>query len=444
MPHQDEIEAIRTHEAALQRSVTAWIITGLIFMLLPGTFLGAWNLIAISNRHGVARLDPAWIQAHGHAQIFGWIGTFVLGIGFYSLTKMRGIGRFAVTRSWTSWGLWTTGVVARWATNVWQWEWRWMLPVSAVLELAGFLIFFFTVRGHRSPDEPRRSDEAAGSPIWVALVLAGTAGFLLSLVANLGMGLSSALYGSGPAIAHVANQRMLALFTWAFPVLMIWGFSARWLPVFLGLRPPSARVLVLALALDSLAVLSAGVGRWTLAAVLFTIAAAGAVIGLNLMATPDRPPKTSGVHPTFPLFIRIAYVWLLMSAALSIAAAEWDTAGGLWGASRHALTVGFMSTMVFSIGQRVLPAFCGMRMLYSPKLMFAGLTLLNLGCLLRVGSEIGAYEGYLPVLWSLLPGSAVIEMSAVAVFAVNLLLTLRQVPPHLAQNLSRVTATLAK
>ena len=81
MPSVDS-EAIRTREMALQRAVTVWIVTGLLFMLLPGTFLGAWNLIEISDGRTAAELDPAWIQAHGHAQIFGWIGSFILGIGF--------------------------------------------------------------------------------------------------------------------------------------------------------------------------------------------------------------------------------------------------------------------------------------------------------------------------------------------------------------------------
>jgi hypothetical protein len=87
--------------------------------------------------------------------------------------------------------------------------------------------------------------------------------------------------------------------------------------------------------------------------------------------------------------------------------------------------------MVFAIGQRILPAFCGMRVLFSPALMFAGLAMLTAGCGLRVGSEIGAYEGYLPSLWPLLPVSAVIEMTAVTVFAANLLLTFKSVPAHL-------------
>lgn len=422
-------EAIR-HEAALQRSVTAWIVTGLFFMLLPGTFLGAWNLIEITGRQEAAALDPAWLQAHGHAQIFGWIGSFILGIGFYSLTKMAGMARFAVSRSWVSWALWTAGVTLRWATNLWEWHWRTMLPLSALLELAGFLLFFVTVSRHRGPKP--KAGAAAESRVWMGVVIAGTAGFLLSLSANLGVALDAALAGAGPAIAHVPNQRLLALFTWAFPVVTIWGFSARWLPVFLGLREPRSRLLVAALAVNLAATAGALAGWWLAAAALFTLGAALAAAALGVLRRGVRPAKTTGVHPTFPLWVRFAYGWLLVSAVLTVAAALWDVEGGLWGASRHALTVGFISTMVFAIGQRVLPAFCGMRVLFSPALMFAGLALLNAGCTLRVVSEIGAYEGYLPALWPLLPVSAITEMTAVTIFAANLLLTFRQPPAHLA------------
>ncbi len=67
---------------------------------------------------------------------------------------------------------------------------------------------------------------------------------------------------------------------------------------------------------------------------------------------------------------------------------------GIWGASRHALTVGFIAVMVFCVGQRILPAFAGMRLLWSTRLMFAGLLLLTTGCTLRVSSEVLAYQGY--------------------------------------------------
>src|SRR5437773_3311746 len=62
-------------EQSLSRLLMTFIVTGLIFVLLPGTFLGVWNLIKISSRQAVNSVSPAWIQAHGHAQLFGWVGT---------------------------------------------------------------------------------------------------------------------------------------------------------------------------------------------------------------------------------------------------------------------------------------------------------------------------------------------------------------------------------
>src|ERR1039457_3897236 len=136
-------------EKTLSRLLMLYISTGLLFMLLPGTFLGVWNLLAISSHRAADSVSPAWIQAHGHAQIFGWIGTFILGIGFYSITKMGRLPAFAVPRGWTCFGLWTTGITLRWFEGVVGWQWRVLLPFSAILELAAFLLFFQTVSRHR-------------------------------------------------------------------------------------------------------------------------------------------------------------------------------------------------------------------------------------------------------------------------------------------------------
>ena len=85
-------------ERLLSRMLMLYISTGVVFMLLPGTFLGVWNLLAISSHRAANSVSPAWIQAHGHAQIFGWIGTFILGIGFYSIPKLRRMGRLPLPR----------------------------------------------------------------------------------------------------------------------------------------------------------------------------------------------------------------------------------------------------------------------------------------------------------------------------------------------------------
>jgi len=98
------------------------------------------------------------------------------------------------------------------------------------------------------------------------------------------------------------------------------------------------------------------------------------------------------VDRSFSYFIRMAYGWLMVAALLGVVAARWDTSGGIWGASRHALTVGFVAVMVLSVGQRILPAFGGMRLLWSTRLMLTGLALLVTGCTMRVSCEIVAYH----------------------------------------------------
>ncbi len=422
---RDAPSAAAFTEAALQRLVTVYIVTGLVFLLLPGTFLGVWNLISISSRHTLGQLPPAWIQAHGHAQLFGWLGTFIIGIGFYSLSKMGATRPVAVRAGWTAWVLWSGGAALRWAANVSGWEWRTLLPLSAGLQLAGFLIFFATVSRHK-----RSGQAAVRVEPWMKLVIAATVSFLLALLANVGLAVHASLLGEGPAIGHELDQRFLFLSAWGFPVLAVWGFNARWAPVFLGLKEPRSGGLMSALVLECGGLAAALLGQFVWAAVLLLAAAPVAAAALRMGERAWKPAKTQGVSATFPYFVRGAYLWLGVAAVLGVWAALADAHGGLWGASRHALTVGFLATMVFAIGQRVLPAFCGMRVLYSKGLMLASLAVLNTGCLLRVAAEIPAYEWDTLAAWKLLPVSAVTELTAVTLFAVNLLVTLWLPPPR--------------
>ncbi|MGE5113482.1 MAG: hypothetical protein ACM3JB_21680, partial [Acidobacteriaceae bacterium] len=189
------------------------------------------------------------------------------------------------------------------------------------------------------------------------------------------------------------------------------------------------RWLLVALGVSSSGVLIAMAG-WIAFA---TIALCGGILisalALRLLEPIQQPAKTKGVHPSFPVFIRLAYLWGMVAAVLGIWASLVPDSHGIWGASRHALTVGFLAMMVFSVGQRILPAFSGMRLLFSTKLMFGSLSLLAIGCLLRVSSEIVAYQGFATWAWSWLPVSAVMEMSAVTIFAVNLFGTFLSRPP---------------
>ena len=407
---------VRARELALSRLLMAYVGSGLAFMLIPGTFLGVWNLIQISSRESVRSISPAWIQAHGHAQVFGWVGSFILGIGFYSIPKLLGEEKGTLAAAWLCWAMWTVGVALRWLANVYLWEWRALLPVSSVLELAAFGIFFYAVSQHRPQDRGQGKLDP-----WIWVVISASLALLLGLLDNLAISTYLAAGGRGPEIPRVLDQPYLALMGWGFLAPFVWGFSAKWMTVFLGLKPARTRLLLAAVGVSFLGIILGFAGRMSLATILFVVAAALAILALRIFEPAARKAKTRGVHPSFPFFIRMAYGWLLAAALLGAGAARWDSSGGIWGASRHALTVGFVAIMVLSVGQRILPAFAGIRLLWSKSLMFVALALLTLGCALRVSCEVLAYQSYAMWAWRMLPASAVLELAGITAFAVNIL-----------------------
>ena len=421
----EALQATREREKAMSKLLMAFIGTGVLFMLFPGTLLGVWNLLQISGREHGARISPAWVQAHGHAQVFGWIGTFLLGIGFYSIPKLQDRATLVIRAAWICWALWTVGVGLRWASTVYLWNWRVLVPAGGILEVAAFLIFFAIVSQHR----PKDSSQKALEP-WVWVVMTATLGFLSSLTVNLVLSLQASFRGVDPAFPHEADQRYLALIGWGFLVPFVWGFSAKWMKVFLGLRAFRTQFLYGAVIVNLAGVAFALLGHFTPATVLFLLAVGLSIVAIRIFEHSEQEAKIKGIHKSFPVFVRIAYGWLVVAAGLGVAANFLDTSGGFWGASRHALTVGFVSTMVLAVGQRILPAFAGMRLLWSPRWMFAGLLLLTIGCTLRVGSEVLAYQGYASWAWQALPVSALSELTALSVFAANLLCTFLFQPSH--------------
>src|SRR5579864_3780696 len=423
-------EVIARREVRLSRVLAAYIAAGLIFMLLPGTFLGVWNLIAISSHQSPGTVASAWIQAHGHAQIFGWIGTFILGIGYYSIPKLRRTQPFALWAPWTSFVMWASGVLLRWTAGVYEWHWRTLMPLSAALEVVAFLIFFRVVSGHR----PAATTGKTKFDEWILVVIAGSIGWLAALIINLLSAAFLAWRGLSPVLPHGFDQRFLVLQTWGFLVPFVWGFSARWLPIFLGLRNTRSSLLLWAVALNSAGVLAALFDWMRASTLLLTCGVIIAIFALRVFESSERPPKTIGVHTTFPSFVRIGYLWAVAASLLGIWASMTAIAPGIWGASRHALTVGFFAVMVFCIGQRVLPAFSGVKLLFSNRLMFWGLALLTTGCALRVAAQVLAYQNMSARAWVWLPASAVTEFPAVTLFAVNLIGTFARSVPRRAAN----------
>jgi uncharacterized protein involved in response to NO len=410
-------------ERRKSRLFRLWIATGIFFMVLPGTILGFANLLLISAHHGLNGLSPAWIQAHGHSQVFGWIGSFVLGIGFYSQPLTRANrGRLPIL----CWGLWATGLTLHWLAGAYLWQWRITLPVSGAAELIAILLFLYAASQHKLPEHAESNAAAKSKPRvepWMQTVLVSNAALFVAIAINFVLGVRLAIAGLTPAIPHGFDQRYLVLLGWGFLAPLVWGFSARWLTIFLGVKPVRGRLLQIAVALDLLGVILGMAAQALAATIVLAAAAVLAAIAIRVFSIPERPAKTAGIHRSFPVFLRIAYAWLMVASLLGIWAAAADVHGGIWGGSRHALTVGFAAMMVFTVGPRILPHFAGVRNLWSSGLMFATLLLLLAGCTLRVSMEPLAYEGIAHFAWKVLPISGFLELGAVLLFALQLVMT---------------------
>ncbi len=409
--------ALRERKKSLM--LRAWIIAGLFFMALPGTLLGFSNLVAISEHHGLGFLPAAWMEGHGHAQMFGWIGSFILGIGFYSQPAR---GKSVLRIPMACFVLWTSGVALRWSANIYGCHWRTLFVVSATAELLALLLFLSAARHHKLTD----SEGAQSKPrieLWMISVLLGTAGLLAGVIFNFVECLRLTVAGGSESFPHALDQRYLVILGWGFLAPTVWGFSARWLPTFLGIGQPREKLFRYALLMDIVAIIGAVCGFVPAAMVLLTFTSIAVMFALRLTEQPRGKAKVQGIHPSFPVFIRLAYVWLVIAAGMSVWASLADVHNGIWGASRHALTVGFAATMVFGIGPRILPHFGGVYNLFSKRLMLFSLLLLQFGCTLRVTSEPLAYEGFSMFAWKVLPVSATLELAGVLLFAFNLVMT---------------------
>ncbi len=416
-------------ERRAARALAAFILGGLAFLAFPGTVLGVWNLVEIASHRSAGGASTAWIQAHGQAQLLGWVGSFILGISLYSLPKFRGWTLKKFGAVWTVWALWTAGVAWRWWVGVRPAEWRLGLVASALLELAAYVlaqrVLLFPPR-----EKLRKTERRAPSDLGSWLGIAGFAGLGLALAINLGIAIYVSLTQTLPVYPAELDHLLLIAELWGFVVPLAWGYSTRFVTIFLGLKPPdhrAARWLSPALALI---VLSAFTFRFWITDALALATTLAAVSALRIFHRPARPAKLLYVYRQYPLFIQISYGWLIAATSLAVVADVFPQITGLGGASRHALTVGFIATLIFALAPRMLPAFLGGRELYSARLMAASLWLLTGGCLLRVSCEAIAYTSSpRAAIWSILPVSAYIELSAVLVFAANMALTLRQSPP---------------
>jgi hypothetical protein len=314
--------------------------------------------------------------------------------------------------------LWTLGVSLRWWAGFGLYYWRVMLISGAVLQLVAYNLVLH-ILAFDSGNRERLLPKDLSS--WMGVAGFGALG--MALLLDLAISIWLCLTAARPVAPPSLDRSLVLIAVWGFVVPTAWGYSARFVTIFLGLQQPHhgrARWLLGGVALLVVLALLRVFVFVDLLALVLTVAA---VDSLRIFHPSQRAPKLLGTYRHYPHFVRLAYLWLGVGALLGLGADLFPSVTGLGGASRHAVTVGFIASLIFAIAQRILPSFLNGRELYSVGLMGASLWVLNLGCLLRVSTESIAYSAG-GIAWNLLPFSAFLELGAVLLFFANIGLTL--------------------
>jgi hypothetical protein len=304
-------------------------------------------------------------------------------------------------------------------------EVSWLGPLSgAALVLATVLFLGFLLR------QLGRSLRAA----WGRLIVA--AGVWMVVWACVTLVLRGRAWAQGPGTySESERQLLMELAIFGFALNAIYGFGQKLLSGIVGSGTPRRGAVELTVWLHNVGVvlLSLAHADWMPFAALLGVAALATAafsyaLGMRGFVRVRRSTARPEVgQAALRHYVQLAFFWLLAGMAmLLIAELSWGACGlspphAYLGAVRHALTVGFMTTLILGVGQRLLPIL-GHTLLPWPRLVLPIFLLIAVGNLLRVLTELATPVS--TVAFALMPLSAVLELSALALFTASALRTL--------------------
>ena len=427
----DEL-AEATGAAIVWRDPDAWqphrpfIATALVITLTLGAGWGTWLLTQIGLRGSLTAVSANSVVAHGEAQFWGFIAPFIIGIASGFLPKTTSSPRppraglaalLAV--------LWMT-VLGGFAWSLAPERLPWLGYASAAAAVLAALGYLGMAAGQVG-DKWRIP--------WARFVLASVLWMIVWAFVTCFLRVQAGAAGPG-AYSDSARNLLLEMALFGFAMNAVFGFGLRLLPGMLGKGAPKRPALettfalhnggVLAMAVSHLGVMSGWLEA--LGAVLVAGGALPWVLGLHgTRVKAKSTPRPEAGPPLLPRYIQLALFWfvvgLAMLAAGGIAAAVRGEPlpRAYTGATRHALTVGFLTTLIMGVAQRLLPILSH-DLLAWPRLVGPILILIGVGNALRVGLELATMAW--PVAFWIMPFSSFLELTALALFAANALRTL--------------------
>lgn len=340
-------------------------------------------------------------QMHGVVQVFGFIGLFIMGVGLHVVPRLKGVPPPSPRLGRGLYGAILAGLALRFFAQIPS-ELYGVPGLSGLLGMAGGALLLggsltfasFVLGALRRTKRPADGSERyfGAAVIWLSL------GAAAQLAHTVYLGVTGQT-----VVPDAYNEPVLHALLVGFAATFTFAISLRVLPVFLNIAEPSRRGATIAfwLLTAGLAVRIAGSGGAALldipaladVARAGTLVEAAGLIAIALTLAPWRKPRvplsSPGGYNGYVKFIRTAYVWLIIAAALEAGLALRTLLGAdapayfELSAARHALALGFLTLMVLGAAMRMVPAFGG-TLLAWPRLGDAAFWLVLASVSLRV------------------------------------------------------------
>lgn len=411
---------------------------------------------------GLERWWPVLVQVHGHVQIFGWLGLFIMGVSLYFLPRFAGVPLRSPAAARLSAALITSGLVGRGLAQVGMFAgvdaWGPVLRAASVAQLAGVMLYVALVLDCITTARPEREAFHALRLCFLSMLVGWVASTALiawhSMLAVEQMGFLHPLW----------NQLGLDLFIGFVLLPVAFAFSIRTFPLYLRLpavRWHVGRLVGLFLVGQTLqSVVAAaelvGGGHSSATASVLWLGPAGQLLKgvaillfiwrLDLLTrrqpawinerdgTPPEQPRLHrqprahlpdyGEFGHFEWHIYLAYAFLVLAAGLEV-----HSGAGLLSAAwspvptdalRHVYLAGFGTLLLLGMAPRMLPGFWRLRNPASARLIDVSFVLAASAAVLRVAPGLAPSGPWHDALQWGYGVSGLLGWLAVAALAINL------------------------
>ncbi|HLB26492.1 MAG TPA: NnrS family protein [Dehalococcoidia bacterium] len=425
------------------RQYFPFIAAALFFGVVVGFPLGLTLAHAAAQDSNLGGRWQPLVQAHGHLQLFGWIGMFVMGMGYRLVPRFTGVrvrprALVPLTLVLMASGLALRGLAQPFADES---PLAAVFVASAALEAAGTLVFSGVVLRCLATG---RREAFLYSPFFAAGAVWAAVAALLGLVFVI-----AAARDSATTLPALRASALTFVGLYGFVVMFVLAVSMRTFPIFFERRParPLPTLAAWALANGGIAAYAAAfiwksydhsVDVRLLQTAGFLAAGVALLALLVLLRIFEGQPvrlRTSARRSM--RFVRSAYFWLLVAAALEVyfslraLADELPPTHFQTDAVRHFIAVGFATAMIVGMALLVVPRLAMRRAQARPARLIAPvlLVLVHGATAARGAGSLLADETRLEAGYWTMSVGGMAAVVAMVVFAVYLMWPVR--PPEI-------------